>query len=129
MAMQIQANRRTFIETMTAGAIAGPLVAVQRQALDKVAPYFRPPKEWRGKFGEYRSPLLFNDGSKVRTPKDWKSRRSEILKDWQNLLGHWPALITKPKVQVLEEKRRENFRQLNIFLSISFLYTCLTITW
>jgi len=112
--MQIQTNRRAFIETMAAGAMAGPLVAAQHHPWEGIAPYFKPPKVWRGKFGKYRSSLLFNDGSKVRTPKDWKIRRAEILKDWQDLLGQWPALITKPKVQVLEEKRRENFRQLKV---------------
>ena len=94
--------------------MAGPLMAAKRPAWDEIAPYFKPPKEWRGKFGEYRSPLFFKDGSKVKTPADWARRRAEILKDWQGLLGHWPALITKPKVQVLEEKRRENFRQLKV---------------
>jgi hypothetical protein len=112
--MQFQTNRRAFLMTMAAGAMAGPLMAAKRPAWDEIALYFKPPKEWRGKFGEYRSPLIFKDGSKVKTPADWARRRAELLKDWQGLLGHWPALITKPKVQVLEEKRRENFRQLKV---------------
>jgi dienelactone hydrolase len=112
--MQFQTNRRTFLMTMAAGAMAGPLMAAKRPAWDEITLYFKPPKEWRGKFGEYRSPLIFKDDSKVKTPADWARRRAELLKDWQGLLGHWPALITKPKVQVLEEKRRENFRQLKV---------------
>ena len=94
--------------------LASPLAAAQRQAWGEIAPYFNPPKEWRGKLGKYRSPLRFKDGSRVKTAVDWARRRSEILKDWQDLLGQWPALITKPKVQVLQEKRRENFRQLKV---------------
>ena len=78
-----------------------------------IAPYFKPPKEWRGKFGKYRSPLRFKDGSKVKTAADWARRRTEILKDWQDLLGNWPELITKPKVKVLEEKVRTLFELVN----------------
>lgn len=80
---------------------------------------FEPPEAWRDKFGTYRSPLLFNDGRAVSTEADWKLRRSELLSDWNNLLGNWPALITEPKVEVLEETRRENFRQ----LKVRFLWT------
>ena len=82
--------------------------------IGKVDPFFTPPEEWRGKFGKYRSPLMFNDGTKVKTPADWARRRAEIRGDWMRLMGPWPNLITDPKVAVLEEKRRENFRQLKV---------------
>jgi len=112
--MQFQTSRRRFLTGLAASMLASPLAAAQRQAWGEIAPYFNPPKEWRGKLGKYRSPLRFKDGSRVKTAVDWARRRSEILKDWQDLLGQWPALITKPKVQVLQEKRRENFRQLKV---------------
>lgn len=80
---------------------------------------FEPPEAWRNKFGAYRSPLRFNDGKEVQTEADWKLRRSQLLSDWNKLLGTWPALITDPKVEVLEESRRENFRQ----LKVRFLWT------
>ena len=112
--MPFHTNRRLFLTNLAAAAVVKPLKAVQRQPWDEIAPYFKPPNKWRGKLGKYRSPLLFNDGSKVKTSKEWTRRRTEILKNWQDLLGHWPALITNPKVQVLEEKRRENFRQLKV---------------
>ncbi len=112
--MHTQADRRIFLQTIAAGAMVGPSMAAQRQTWDEIATYFKPPKWWRGKFGKYRSLLLFNDGSKVKTPADWVRRRAEILKDWQDLLGQWPALITEPKMQVLGEKRRENFRQITV---------------
>ena len=75
---------------------------------------FQPPEQWRGKFGKYRSPLIFNDGRRVTTEAAWQLRRSELLSDWHALLGAWPALIVEPKVEVLEEVRRENFRQLKV---------------
>ena len=69
--MQFQTDRRIFLQIMAAGAMAGPVMAAQRQAWDEIAPYFNPPKEWRGKLGKYRPALRFNDGSKVENPKDW----------------------------------------------------------
>ena len=79
-----------------------------------IKPYFSPPKEWAGKYGDYVSPLRFKDGSMVKTVEDWARRREEIKNDWQELMGRWPPLITKPKVEVLESLDRENFRQLKI---------------
>ena len=82
--------------------------------LKVIEPYFSPPKEWQKKYGAYQSPLRFPDGSMAKTPEDWMRRRQEIQKQWEGLLGHWPPLITKPKVEVLESRDRENFRQLKI---------------
>ena len=112
--MRFQTNRRRFLTGLTATALTSPLATAQRQDWAEIAPYFKPPEEWRDKLGKHRSPLRFNDGSKVKTATDWAKRRNEILKDWHELLGQWPALITKPQIQVLQEKRRENFRQLKI---------------
>ena len=80
---------------------------------------FDPPAEWSDRFGKYRSPLIFNDGRMVKSEADWKLRRSELLSDWKDLLGTWPALITEPKLEVLEGVRRENFMQ----LKVRFLWT------
>ncbi len=112
--MRFQTNRRRFLTGLTATALTSPLATALRQDWGEIASYFKPPEEWRDKLGKYRSPLRFNDGSKVKTATDWAKRRNEILKDWHELLGQWPALITNPQIQVLQEKRRENFRQLKI---------------
>ena len=80
----------------------------------QITPFFSPPKPFANDLGDYRSPLLFTAGQPVRSASDWKKRRAELLKQWQDLLGHWPPLITNPKVEVLESKRRENFQQLRI---------------
>jgi len=110
-AMQHQPSRRTFLKTAAAGAVAGPAMAMERRATPAI---FRPPREWRGKLGRYRSLLRFNDGSRAETPADWARRRAEIRSDWMKLMGAWPALITKPRVEVLGETRRENFRQVKV---------------
>ena len=34
---------------------------------------------WAGKFGPYRSPLKFADGTLVKSPRDWARRRQQIL--------------------------------------------------
>jgi dienelactone hydrolase len=100
-----------------------PLIAQDGQseqtAWSRIAEYFAPPEQWRDQFGNYRSPLVFADGSRVTNAEQWQVRRAELLKDWNGLLGEWPALITQPDVQILEEVQRENFRQ----LKIRFLWT------
>jgi hypothetical protein len=74
----------------------------------KLAPFFRPPAEYAKDLGSYRSPLEFRDGRTVRTPADWDARRREILKDWHDLLGPWPPLLEKPKIDYLDKKRRDD---------------------
>ncbi|MBM79404.1 MAG: sialidase [Planctomycetaceae bacterium] len=78
---------------------------------DKIHQYFTPPAEWKGKLGTYWSPLKFADGSTVKSAEDWRRRRQEIITEWESYIGKWPPLITKPKVEVLESKRREDFTQ------------------
>jgi hypothetical protein len=78
---------------------------------EKIRPYFSPPKAWQGNYGDYSSPLVFADGTKVRTPADWQRRRTEIVAEWESLLGEWPPLITEPKLEILESQRREEFVQ------------------
>jgi dienelactone hydrolase len=80
----------------------------------KLAPYFRPPAGLAADFGAYRSPLIFDDGSPVRTAADWHKRRAEILKYWHGELGAWPALIEKPKIEYGDKQRREGITQQRI---------------
>jgi hypothetical protein len=86
----------------------------QKTAWEQLEPYLGPPAEWRGKLGEYRSPLLFEDGRRVKTKEDWEQRRKELLRQWHDMLGPWPELITKPSVEVLDSVQRENFTQQSI---------------
>jgi hypothetical protein len=71
----------------------------------------QPPPEFENDPGSYRSPLLFNDGTRVTDPSQWPKRRVEIFQTWTKLLGEWPKLITDPEVEILESKERENFTQ------------------
>ncbi|TWT67199.1 Alpha/beta hydrolase family protein [Allorhodopirellula solitaria] len=76
-----------------------------------ISPYFSPPEQWRGELGTYRSPLEFDDGTRVQTATDWNRRRDEILQQWESQLGTWPDLISDPQVEILDTIRRENFTQ------------------
>lgn len=89
--------------------VSGELTS--QQAWKKISPYFSPPKQWQNQYGSFRSPLIFNDGTPVKTAAQWKQRRKEILTDWQTMLGQWPELNTKQKFEILETKQRENFTQ------------------
>ena len=92
--------------------LAAPLPAQSPPgAWETIAPYFTPPAEYAGKFGDYRSPLRFDDGTPVRTPADWHRRRREILDHWHGVMGAWPAVIEKPAIEYLETQRRDNFVQ------------------
>src|SRR5947207_2882540 len=74
----------------------------------KLAPHFQPPPELANDFGAYKSPLVFDDGRKVKTAADWQLRRKEIRKTWDNALGAWPPLVEKPTIEYLEKERRDN---------------------
>lgn len=84
-----------------------------------IAEFFQPPAEWSTDLGSYKSPLIFKDGSRVRTAADWPRRRAEILADWQGLMGAWPAVIARPKIDILETTHRENFTQHQIRMQIA----------
>ena len=77
----------------------------------KLEACFQPPEAFRNRFGNYRSPLLFADGTKAASAHDWQRRRAELLQEWQLLLGKWPPLITKPSVEILASTHRDNFTQ------------------
>ncbi len=76
-----------------------------------LAPFFQPPAELAGDLGDYRSPMLMDDGRAVRTPQEWAARRQEILQFWLKAIGPWPALIDRPQMEVLESEAREDLVQ------------------
>jgi len=86
--------------------LAGPALA---QPPAEIAPYFAPPKEFAAAFGDYRNPLLFNDGSKVTDAAGWAKRRAEILATWTDLMGEWPAVIDAPKAEWLTPVKKDGY--------------------
>jgi dienelactone hydrolase len=85
----------------------------------KIAPYFAPPAEFAGDTGGYATPLKFSDGRPVETAEQWAKRRTEILREWHQMLGPWPPLLEKPKVEFLEQERRENFAQHHVQVQVA----------
>lgn len=85
----------------------------------EMASWFKPPAELAGQFGSYRSPLIFQDGSPVKTAADWGRRREEILKKWHGIMGPWPALLPTPRVEFLDWSERENFIQHRVRVEIA----------
>jgi len=71
------------------------------------APFTTMPAEFASQPAVGASPLIFRDGSPVKTAQDWPRRREEILQDWHGLMGAWPKVIENPRVEVLETKDRE----------------------
>ena len=86
---------------------------------DIIRPFFAPPAQFANDWGSYRSPLLFDDGSPVKTPADWQKRRAQILGAWRGLIGTWPSLLEKPKVQYLGQQHRDNFTQHKVRVEIA----------
>jgi hypothetical protein len=105
---------------LLAGLLASPATV---QAADEppksLAPFFKPPDEFAGQFGDYRSPLKFDDGRAVKSADDWPKRRQEILKTWHGVIGPWPDLIEKPKVEYLEKEQRDGLTQHHVRLEIA----------
>jgi hypothetical protein len=95
---------------------AEPDAAALRQRLE---PFYQPPSESRVHFGHFRSPLLFADGSRVRSKGDWARRRSEIEKLWHERLGAWPPLVDRPSVKRLETVKKEGFTQHHVHVQVS----------
>lgn len=81
-----------------------------------LAQHFAIPAKWAEDRGAYRSPLQFADGSMAKTPQQWQMRRDEILKQWHDLMGHWPPPIENPELEILGSERRENFQQIKVRL-------------
>jgi dipeptidyl aminopeptidase/acylaminoacyl peptidase len=55
----------------------------------------------------------------VTNASDWPRRRAEILTNWHELMGPWPPVIERPKLEVISEARRENFTQRRVRLEIA----------
>jgi dienelactone hydrolase len=88
-------------------------------AWERIAPWFTPPAEFASDFGNYKSPLTFEDGRAVQSPEDWAKRRKEILDYWHKVMGPWPPLIERPKIDILERSARENFQQYRVRVEIA----------
>jgi tetratricopeptide (TPR) repeat protein len=101
-------------------ASAGARETQSREALARqLEQYYVPPAEFAGKFGSYRSPRKFVDGTPAKSAEDWARRRQEILATWHRRLGAWPALLERPEVTRLETTERDGFIQHHVHVQVS----------
>jgi hypothetical protein len=101
------------------GALAADPADPADDTGQRLAALFQPPRDLAGDLGSYRSPLKFAGGQPVRSAEDWKKRRQEILKTWHEVMGPWPNLIEKPKLEYLERERRDNLTQHQVRLELA----------
>jgi len=105
------------LQVKTTTGFAGnavPVSPVERRSRNppaELAEFFAPPEQYRSDVGNFRSPLVFADGTRVQNPADWPRRREEILSRWHNIMGPWPPLIERPRVEVVNTTRRESITQ------------------
>jgi len=113
--------RKLLLAFVCQGAVSLlPGVAAQSdREWKELEPFFSPPAEFKNNFGTYKSPLRFDDGQPVKNAADWARRRAEILRYWNSVMGPWPPLIEKPKLEVVETTRRENFAQHRVRVEIA----------
>ncbi len=102
---------RFVLWLLCAGLLVCPVFSADKPLPADLTPFFDPPAEFAGQLGKYRSPLLFNDGTPVKTADEWSRRRAEILEYWHGKLGAWPPLLESPKLEKGEPLRRENVTQ------------------
>lgn len=76
-----------------------------------LAPYCTPPTEYAGRYGDYRSPLRFYDGTPVKKPTDWQRRREEIRERWMTMMGPWPPPVKRNEMTILDTLRKERYAQ------------------
>src|SRR5690606_13983262 len=77
---------------------------------DEIKEFFVVPDEYRGRLGEYRSLLTFDQAagratSQVKTPEDWAERREEIRQYWQTVIGMWPELLDRPRMNIVASEQ------------------------
>ena len=84
------------------------------KAWNKIKDYFNPPVIYKDNYGNYRSPLLLNNGDTIKNVNDWNKKRKEIKDTWMNLMGKWPPIIKNQKFEILDTLKRENFYQYRV---------------
>ena len=96
-----------------------PVESARSDIWEKISPFFSPPPEYKGKYRDYRSPLIFYNCDTVKTAREWRKRREEILTRWNEMMGQWPVLLTGQALEFLDTIHRENFTQ----YQVSFYWT------
>lgn len=80
-----------------------------------IKPYFSPPKKYKEKYGDYRSPLIFyNSDDTVKTKHEWQIRRDQIRARWMHMMGEWSPFLTKQTMTYLDTTKRNGFTRYRV---------------
>src|SRR5690554_2292596 len=95
---------------------SGKIPEVEAQVIwEKISPYFSVPAVYKGEYGDYTSPFIFNNGDTVKTAADWNKRREEIRSKWQEMMGNWPPLLEDQEMEILwKSTRKEGFSEYRV---------------
>ncbi len=86
---------------------------------EKIKSAFVPPGDAGDGPAGLRSLLRFDNGREVRCAADWPERRREILDDWHGVMGPWPPLIERPRMEALRTETRGDLEQRRVRLEIA----------
>ncbi|MDD4515788.1 prolyl oligopeptidase family serine peptidase [Massilibacteroides sp.] len=81
---------------------------------NKIVPFFSPEAQFANIYGDYRSPLLFKNGQKVKTKEEWFKRRQEIRVDWMSRMGKWPPIMTDQVMKIVKDSTNELYDQYKV---------------
>jgi dienelactone hydrolase len=104
-------QRRWLSAGRSALAVLIMISLATRCSLAESFPFTVAPSEFSTSDPSLRSPLVFEDGSPVRSAADWQRRREEILAIWHQLMGTWSPIIDNPKIEVRETTTRQGIVQ------------------
>lgn len=104
---------------LQASTFASDETADRQELWKKIERYFEPPAEFSKPADDLKSPLIFEDGSPVKTAEDWHKRRQEILSLWHQWMGAWPPIMTDQQLEILGQERREDFTQYTVRFNYS----------
>jgi hypothetical protein len=85
----------------------------------RLAPFLQTPAAWLDDYGTYASPLKFADGTVAITAEQWGRRREEILTRWHGLMGEWPPLLQRPRMEILRSEMHPEYLQHRVRFEIS----------
>ena len=84
-----------------------------------LAPFFRAPEKFANVSDGRRPPLLRADGSRITDARDWPKQRAELRRQWFELMGPWPELLSTPKLEKVKVEPRDNVQQHTIRLELA----------
>jgi hypothetical protein len=108
-----------IIRALAAALLVTSPAAFAADLPKELAALFSPAAEFQNNFGQYKSLLVFSNGSPVRSAADWEKRRAEIRAEWESHIGRWPELVARPKLEYLSTTNRESFQQHRVRVEVA----------